>query len=113
MGVEEEPKKSAEEPKDEFSFLQETIKREPVSRNVIFRRIMLISALGLIFGAFACVGFYALRPWASSHFQAKADKVTIPEDEEELVEEQQSDCLLYTSYTRLFMVKIQYKADKR
>ena len=79
MGMEEDPKKEAEE---KFSFLQETIKKEPVSGAGIRKKVLRIAALGLVFGMFACIGFYVLEPWAARTFQEKADKVTIPEDEE-------------------------------
>lgn len=92
MGMEEDPKEGRpkETPEDsggDFSFLQEIIKKEPVSKDKILKKFIQIAVTGLIFGIFACTGFYALRPWAARNFQAKADKVTIPEDEEEQTEE--------------------------
>lgn len=78
-----EPEDGSEEKKEEsFSFLQETIKPTPISREKIFMQFVRIGIYGLIFGMFACCSFFALKPWAESTFRQDAEKVTIPEDEE-------------------------------
>lgn len=75
-----------EEEKDDFSFLQETIKKES-DKNNIFMQGLKIGVLGLVFGICACLGFFALKPWASTRFQEKPEQVSIPEDEEPREEE--------------------------
>lgn len=72
---------------EKFSFLQETIKPKPISREKILMQFVRISILGLIFGSFACCGFFALKPWAEDTFYRDETKVTIPADEEEMQEE--------------------------
>lgn len=71
-----------------FSFLQETIKPKPMSREKILVQFVRIAVYGLIFGIFACCGFFALKPWAAETFQQDAEKVTIREDEEQDGQEQ-------------------------
>lgn len=121
MEMKEDPENRTEDPKEEFSFLQETIKKEPVSKEKVIKRILQIAVTGLIFGVFACVGFYALAPWASSNFQGKADKVTIPEDEEDPQEEQLAEenepeeaVLSAESYNELmkYLYQIAQEAEK-
>ena len=65
-----------------FSFLQETIKPKPISRDEILIQLARVAIYGLIFGVFACCSFFALKPWAENTFQKNAETVTIPEDEE-------------------------------
>lgn len=67
---------------EEYSFLQETIKPEPISREKLLKQFARIAIYGAIFGAFACVGFFALKPVAKTWFRGEPDAVTIPEDEE-------------------------------
>lgn len=76
---------SGESPKteDEFSFLQETIKRDGFTKEKLLRKCVQIALIGLVFGGCASIGFYALKPVASRLFEAKTDKVSIPEDQEE------------------------------
>lgn len=79
----QKPEKGLEEQKEEqFSFLQETIKPKPVTRRKILTQLARVGIYGLIFGTFACLGFFALKPWAQSRFQGDPKTVTIPEDEE-------------------------------
>ncbi|MBU3878187.1 S1C family serine protease [Faecalicatena sp. AGMB00832] len=87
MPYDEEPKqkpeKGLEEQKEEqFSFLQETIKPKPVTRRKILTQLARVGIYGLIFGTFACLGFFALKPWAQNQFQGDPKTVTIPADEE-------------------------------
>lgn len=86
MGNEEEPKKESEQ---EFSFLQETIKPESISRDKVMKRIGQLALTGVIFGVFACLGFYALKPWVMTLFPDNTKAVTIPMDEETLEDEEQ------------------------
>lgn len=72
---------SKEEREEQFSFLQETIKPTPVTRKKIFIQLARVGIYGLIFGAFACMGFFALKPWAQEKFQTGPKTVTIPDDE--------------------------------
>lgn len=79
---------------EKFSFLQETIKPRPLSREKILKELARIAVYGVILGIFACLGFFALRPFAQSWFQGDPKTVTIPEDEEpeeEQTEDQQSE----------------------
>lgn len=79
----EKPEDGLEEQKEEqFSFLQETIKPKPVTRRKILMQLARVAIYGLIFGTFACLGFFALRPWAQGRFQGDPKTVTIPEDKE-------------------------------
>ena len=59
-GPEKEPK---------YSFLKETIKPKPISGEKLFRQFVRIAIYGVILGAFACVGFFALKPWAQEWFR--------------------------------------------
>ena len=49
---------------ERYSFLQETIKPEPISREKLLRQFVRIAVYGVILGVFPCLGFFALRPWA-------------------------------------------------
>ena len=82
-----EPDEKSEEPdggleEEKFSFLQATVKPKPVTRKRILIQLTRVGIYGLIFGTFACLGFFALKPWAQSAFQGDPKTVTIPEDEE-------------------------------
>lgn len=65
-----------------YSFLQETIKPKPISRQQLIGEIGRVAVYGVILGLFACVGFFALKPWAQNWFKEDPATVTIPEDEE-------------------------------
>lgn len=71
-----------EEPEEKYSFLQETIKPKPVSRQQLVRQVVRIAIYGVILGAFACLGFFALKPVVQDAFRGDPETVTIPEDEE-------------------------------
>ena len=75
------------EPK--YSFLKETIKPKPISGEKLAKQFVRIAIYGVILGAFACVGFYALKPWAQDWFQGTPDTVNIPEDEEPDAEQEE------------------------
>ena len=74
------PDESPEEKK--YSFLQETIKPKPISRQQLAKQLVRIAIYGVILGAFACLGFFALKPWMQDLFRGNLETVTIPEDEE-------------------------------
>ena len=65
-----------------YSFLQETIKPKPISRPQLRGEIGRVAVYGVILGLFACVGGFALKPWAQNWFKEDPATVTIPEDEE-------------------------------
>ncbi|HAX53290.1 S1C family serine protease [Muricomes intestini] len=88
MPYDEKPKQGPdtgpqEEKEEKFSFIQETIKPKPVTRRKILTQLARIVIYGLIFGAFACLGFFALKPWVQNRFQNIPKTVTIQEDEDE------------------------------
>lgn len=95
MGYEEEPRGREEKPegevKDEYSFMQETIKDETGSRKKTKNLILKYAGLGLVFGLTASLGFSALKPWAEKQFQNNPKKVTIPAEEEEEDAAQEED----------------------
>ena len=84
---EERREENGEEKKEEFSFMQETIKDEDAGYRKIRNTVMKYAGLGLIFGLAACLGFYALRPWVENRFSSNPEKITIPEEEEEETQE--------------------------
>ena len=65
------------ENQEEYSFLQETIKKEPVTGKVIASHLGKVAVYGAIFG------IMALMPWAEKTFWKDSAEVTIPKDEEE------------------------------
>lgn len=81
-GVREENGREENSREERYSFLRETIKPKPISREKLIREFVRIAVYGLILGVFACLGFFALRPWAQGWFQDNPRTVTIPEDEE-------------------------------
>ena len=84
---EERREENGEEKKEEFSFMQETIKDEDAGYRKIRNTVMKYAGLGLIFGLAACLGFYALRPWVEDRFSSNPRTITIPEEEEEETQE--------------------------
>lgn len=71
----------------EYSFLQETIKRDRRGERKGFFRM---AGLGLVFGVFACFSLSAMKPAMDSIFQDDPQKVTIPQEEESQEEEEQA-----------------------
>lgn len=86
MEYNEDPiKRTEEEPEGEeeqYSFLQETIKTNTMTRSKGIRKAIWIMLGGLLFGTCACLAFFAIKPWAESKFPGNADAVSIPNDEE-------------------------------
>lgn len=77
-----------EEPEEKkYSFLQETIKPKPISRRQLAKQLIRIAVYGVILGAFACLGFFALKPWVQDRFRGDLHTVSIPEDDEPAEEE--------------------------
>ncbi len=74
------PEDDSEEKK--YSFLQETIKPKPISREQFAKQIARLAVYGVVLGVFACLGFFALKPWVDDQFGEDPKTVTIPEDEE-------------------------------
>lgn len=74
------PQEDSEE--KNYSFLRETIKPKPISREQLLRQFVRTAVYGIILGVFACLGFFALKPWAQNWFQGNPKTVTIPEDED-------------------------------
>lgn len=72
----------------EYSFLQETIKRDRRGERKGFFRM---AGLGLVFGVFACFSFSAMKPAMDSIFQDDPQKVTIPQEEEVKEEEEPAE----------------------
>lgn len=84
MMYDQEPKTGAEQGSEEkkeesYLFMKETIKS---SRKKDFMQIAKMAFGGLLFGIFACCGFFALKPWAERTFYNETQTVSIPEDEE-------------------------------
>ncbi|MBD9269172.1 MAG: trypsin, partial [[Ruminococcus] torques] len=93
MPSDKEQKKSPEEEAEEkkYSFLQEKIKGKQGSRETLIKQFIRIAIYGLILGMFACLGFFALKPWAQNKFLGNPKTVTIPEDEEETDDQQTAE----------------------
>lgn len=74
------PEEDSKEKK--YSFLQETIKPKPISREQLLKQLARFAVYGVILGVFACISFFALKPWVEEHFYSDSMTVTIPEDTE-------------------------------
>ena len=68
---------------ENYDFLQEVIKEEKMSIGKILLKFCKLLAIGLIVGLAACVGFFALKPWAEKAFPSNSEKVEISEEPEE------------------------------
>ncbi len=91
-GNPEEKKEETEETEDneDYSFMQETIKDEPGSRQRIRRDIIRVIGLGVLLGIVACITFCVCRPWLESRINKEdPETVTIPQDEEEQEEKEE------------------------
>jgi len=82
---------SEAEEQEEFSFLQETIKDELPSGKRTFYKIIKIAGSGAVFGLAACIGFFALKPWAETQFQRDPSEIVIPQDSDEEEEQTTGD----------------------
>ena len=70
-----------EDPRDEYSFMQETIKDEVNDKKKARKDIVRIAGLGLVFGVIASVGFCAAKPLVEKQMGKNTTKVEIPKDE--------------------------------
>ena len=59
-----------EEKEQEYSFLQETIKDETISKKKVKKDIFRMAGLGLVFGLVASLSFSAFKPWMDELFQS-------------------------------------------
>ncbi len=80
---------------EQYAFIEEKIKSDTFDIKKTMNKLSWIACIGLVFGAFACISFFALKPWAESVFQKEPDKIEIPADapvveEDEPVQEQES-----------------------
>ncbi|MBO5460695.1 MAG: serine protease [Ruminococcus sp.] len=75
-GVEKAPEEAME---DSYSFMKETIKS---GRKKHLMQAAKMAVGGLLFGIFACCGFFALKPWVEDTFYEETPSVNIPEDAE-------------------------------
>ena len=71
----QEMEQNPEQNPEEYSFMQEVIKDEKRDVSVISKKIGKWALAGVVFGAAACMGFFALKPWAETVFQKDADQV--------------------------------------
>lgn len=71
---------SETEKKEEYEFLQETIKDNTKQKKRVFLKY---AALGLVFGMTASLGFFALKPLIEDRFDYGTEQVTIPQEEPE------------------------------
>lgn len=83
------PEEESEE--NQYSFLQETIKPKSLSRQQLVKQLVRIAVYGIILGVFACLGFFALKPWAQNWFQGNAEPVTIPQDDESVEQTEEAE----------------------
>ena len=77
--MEQKPRDETEEGYPEYSFIQETIKKE---KGAVRKGLFRMAGFGLVFGVSACVSFSALKPAMESFFKENPEKVTIPAEEE-------------------------------
>ena len=67
------PKPDEEQPEEKkYSFLQETIKPKPISRQQLVRQLVRIAIYGVILGAFACLGFFCAQTVGAGYISGKS-----------------------------------------
>ncbi|MFI3172675.1 MAG: S1C family serine protease [Eubacteriales bacterium] len=69
------------EPMEDFSFLQETIKKDKINGRRFQKNVVVIGILGIVFGITASISFTVVKPWMESVMNPE-QKVSIPLDEE-------------------------------
>lgn len=74
---------------EEFSFLQETIKKKPITGEIIAGQLGKMAIYGIVFGIMAGISFFAVKPWAETKFRKNPREVIIPKDQEEAAKEEQ------------------------
>ena len=74
MPNEKDQQQSQEEGFEEkkYSFLQETIKSKPMSREQVVKQIIRIALYGVILGVFACLGFFCAQTMGSELVQGRS-----------------------------------------
>jgi len=73
----------------EFSFVKEKIKHQPIYQNRMFRKAVFSVCLSIVCGLLACFVFVLAMPWMEERFgQEEAAEITIPPEEELPVEEE-------------------------
>ena len=103
MEYHEEPDVQSESPeaekKEEYEFLQETIKDSRKQKRKLFFKY---ASLGLVFGMTASLGFFALKPFLEDHFAFGTEQVTIPQEEpEEEIETDEEEVLSVDDYREM------------
>ncbi len=86
MDIEEKPKVSEESEEtslEEYSFLQEVIKDNSMTRKQLAAKAVRMICYGLIFGVAASLVFGALQPWIQTRYAKKAGEITLELDEED------------------------------
>ena len=77
-----------QEHQEDYSFMQETFKDEQLSPKKIIVKTCKWLALGVLFGAAACISFFALKPWAEETFQEEPDQVEIQQNDDDLEQDE-------------------------
>lgn len=78
--------------KEEFAFITEKIKGKPINKRRLAIKIIGTIILAIIFGVVACFTFVGVEPLAKRVFHKEEEpKITIPKDEEDIVEEKVTD----------------------
>ena len=74
--------RSGESPRDYSGFVKEEIKKRPVNRRRLVRRLFTTSLLAAVFGAVACAAFFLLQPVISNllYPETPPQKVIFPEE---------------------------------
>lgn len=90
--MEENPKNELENTSEEFSFLQETVKKEPVQK-WLFKKSLQFGIAGLLIGILATMAYYAFAPLVAERFRERPEKVTIPQDGEVVDVSQKEDAI--------------------
>jgi len=73
---------------EEFSFVKEKIKHQPMRQHKWFRRVIFSMALSVLCGVIACFVFVKVYPWMEQKFgKEELEEITIPQEEEEPQEE--------------------------
>ena len=67
---------------ENYDFLQEVIKEEKPSMRRILLKSCRLFGIGLLVGIAACIGFFAVKPWAEQTFLGITGKVEISEEPE-------------------------------
>ncbi len=71
------------ENRDKYEFITETIKKPPVNKRKVFRKVVLTIFLGILFGVCACAAFLFSRPYLQAYIAPSQETrpVSLPVDE--------------------------------